>query len=32
LFVHVAMVCVSGFRNRMRAMIIGNVTTEEEKP
>jgi thiosulfate reductase cytochrome b subunit len=30
LFVHVVMVCVSGFRSRMRAMITGRVATQGE--
>jgi len=32
LLVHVAMVCWSGFRARMRAMISGRVTVDEEVP
>lgn len=29
--VHVAMICVAGFKSRMRAMITGTVTTPQEK-
>ena len=32
LLVHVAMVCWSGFRARMRAMISGRITVDEEVP
>jgi thiosulfate reductase cytochrome b subunit len=32
LLVHIAMVCVSGFRNRMRAMITGRADAHEENP
>lgn len=32
LLVHVAMVCWSGFRPRMRAMITGRITEDEEVP
>jgi thiosulfate reductase cytochrome b subunit len=30
LVVHIAMVCLAGFKNRMRAMITGRVTAEKE--
>src|SRR5206468_10779339 len=32
LFVHVAMVALSGFRNRMRGMITGTVAAHQERP
>jgi thiosulfate reductase cytochrome b subunit len=32
LLVHVVMVCVAGFRNRMRAMITGRTGTQKERP
>jgi len=32
LVVHVVMVCVAGFRNRMRAMITGRVAAPKERP
>ncbi len=32
LVVHVVMVCVAGFRSRMRAMITGRVTAPKERP
>jgi thiosulfate reductase cytochrome b subunit len=32
LFVHVAMVALSGFRSRMRAIVTGRITTTEEGP
>jgi thiosulfate reductase cytochrome b subunit len=32
LVVHVVMVCVAGFRSRMRAMITGRVVTPKERP
>jgi thiosulfate reductase cytochrome b subunit len=32
LLVHVLMICLNGFRRRMRAMITGNDGTEEERP
>jgi thiosulfate reductase cytochrome b subunit len=31
LFVHVVMVCVAGFRSRMRAMITGRAGTDTER-
>jgi thiosulfate reductase cytochrome b subunit len=31
LFVHVVMICVAGFRSRMRAMITGRVATNKER-
>lgn len=31
LVVHVVMVCVAGFRNRMRSMITGRVSAHEER-
>ena len=30
LLIHVAMICLVGFRNRMRAMIMGHVVTRKE--
>ena len=32
LLVHIVMVCLAGFRNRMRAMITGRVSAEKEHP
>jgi thiosulfate reductase cytochrome b subunit len=32
LLVHVLMVAMNGFRNRMRGMITGRVTSREEQP
>jgi thiosulfate reductase cytochrome b subunit len=31
LLVHVMMICLAGFRNRMRAMITGRVGTDKER-
>jgi len=31
LLVHVVMVCIAGFRSRMRAMILGRVGTHMER-
>jgi thiosulfate reductase cytochrome b subunit len=31
LLVHIVMVCIAGFRSRMRAMITGRVVTQEER-
>lgn len=31
LFVHIAMVCLTGFRNRMRAMTVGRPNTHQEQ-
>ena len=32
LIVHVVMVCVAGFKSRMRAMITGRAATQKERP
>ena len=32
LLVHVVMVAISGFRNRMRGMITGKISDGEERP
>jgi thiosulfate reductase cytochrome b subunit len=32
LLVHVVMVCVAGFKSRMRAMITGRAATQKERP
>ncbi len=32
LFVHVVMVCLAGFKSRMRAMITGRAAAQKERP
>jgi thiosulfate reductase cytochrome b subunit len=32
LFVHIAMVCLAGFKNRMRAMTTGRAVAGKESP
>jgi thiosulfate reductase cytochrome b subunit len=31
LLIHIAMVCLSGFRNRLRAMVTGRLSPEKER-